>query len=74
MHKAVIINDQASLDQLNNLLEDDWWIHSVTAGGDGNSWFIVVTDSDPEDLLLDGLSDMADDDMEDYDNIEYERH
>lgn len=74
MHKAVMVSDETSLKKLNELLEDDWWVYQVTSGSHG-SWFVVLTDSDPDDLLLDRLPEIEDEeDIEDYENLEYEHH
>ncbi|QLH42994.1 MAG: hypothetical protein HWD59_09930 [Coxiellaceae bacterium] len=51
MHSAIIVNDQASLEELNQLLsEEEWWVEQISPGHDG-SWLVVLTDQDPEAML-----------------------
>lgn len=48
MHSAILIDDESSLEELNQLLGDGgWWVHQVAPGGDG-SWLVVVTDQNPD--------------------------
>lgn len=51
MHSALVINDEASLEELNRLLaEGEWWVDKIAPGNDG-SWLVVLTDRDPDILL-----------------------
>lgn len=55
MHSALVINDEASLEELNRLLaEGEWWVDKIAPGNDG-SWLVVLTDRDP-DLLEDAMA------------------
>ncbi len=60
MHQAMIVKDNKGLEELNLALEDEWYVTTVTPGNDG-SFFVVLTDVDPDDMGL------FDDDFEDDD-------
>ena len=48
MHSAIVVSDEGSLEELNQLLsEGGWWVHQTAAGPDG-SWLVVLTDHDPD--------------------------
>lgn len=48
MHSAIVISDEGSLEELNQLLaEGGWWVHQTAAGPNG-SWLVVLTDQDPD--------------------------
>jgi len=52
MHSAIVVSDEASLEELNRLLSDDqWWVEQTSPGNDG-SWLVVLTDRDPDILPL----------------------
>lgn len=56
MHSAIVVNDEASLDELNQLLTDEgWWVSQIAPGNDG-SWLVILSDQDPNKLL--DLEDM----------------
>ncbi len=51
MHSAILVDDESSLEELNQLLADGgWWIQQIAPGGDG-SWLVVVTDQNPDSLV-----------------------
>lgn len=48
MHSAIVVSDEASLEELNQLLaEGEWWVDHVAPGNNG-SWMVVLTDRDPD--------------------------
>lgn len=48
MHSAIVISDEGSLEELNQLLaEGGWWVHQTAPSNDG-SWLIILTDQDPD--------------------------
>ena len=50
MHSAIVVSDEASLEELNQLLaEGDWWVGKIAPGNDG-SWLVILTDVDPDTL------------------------
>ncbi len=59
MHSAILVDDESSLEELNQLLADGgWWVQQIAPGGDG-SWLVIVTDQNP-----DRLADYGDEDRE----------
>jgi hypothetical protein len=53
MHSAIIVSDKTSLHELNRLLADEgWWVNQVASAGN-NSWLVILTDSDPDEISFD---------------------
>jgi len=48
MHSAIVVSNENSLEELNQLLgEGEWWVDKIAPGNDG-SWLVILTDQDPD--------------------------
>lgn len=71
MHSAIVVSDEASLEELNQLLsEGGWWVHQTAAGPEG-SWLVVLTDNDPDCAHEENFED-EEDEEEDEEELELE--
>jgi hypothetical protein len=47
----MVVSDEATLEELNQVLgEGGWWVDKIAPGNDG-SWLVILTDRDPDKIF-----------------------